>query len=188
MNYLRRSELFIPSAPLPFLWATGIEDTFISAVLARTGRAMDEYELTDHYNRWEEDFQLMASLGVKYARYGVPWHRIQPSRNEWNWDWADRTLDRLVSLGITPIVDLVHYGVPAWMEKSFLNPDYPSYVEAYTHALASRFKGRIGWYTPFNEPRIAAWYCGKIGWWPPFRRSWADFLRILVQISRGGVL
>jgi beta-glucosidase/6-phospho-beta-glucosidase/beta-galactosidase len=51
--------------------------------------------------------------------------------------------------------------------------------------VAEKFKGRIFWYTPLNEPRIAAWYCGKLGWWPPYRRSWTDFLKILIQISRG---
>jgi hypothetical protein len=49
----------------PFLWATGIEDTFIPH--ARPGlRALDEYELTQHYKLWKRDFDLVAETGVKF--------------------------------------------------------------------------------------------------------------------------
>ena len=46
--------LALPTAH-DFLWATGIEDTFITEPDPGTGRTLDEYELTDHYGRWEED-------------------------------------------------------------------------------------------------------------------------------------
>ena len=85
----------------------------------------------------------MASLGVTHARYGVPWHRVQPSRKTWDWSFADATLWRLIELGIAPIVDLVHYGLPPWIERAYLHPDYPSYVSEYAARLAERFKGRI---------------------------------------------
>src|SRR2546421_2913178 len=55
-----------------FLWATGVEDTFITDPWPQTGRTLDEYELTDHYRRWRSDLDLMASLGVRTARYGIP--------------------------------------------------------------------------------------------------------------------
>jgi beta-glucosidase/6-phospho-beta-glucosidase/beta-galactosidase len=172
-------------SPELFYWATGIEDTFVTHASPVTGRSLDEYELTGHYERWEEDIRLISELGVKTARYGLPWHRIQTSPDTWNWDWADAVLDRMLDLGINPIIDLVHYGLPPWMDAAFMNPDYPSRVAEFASRVASRFKDRITWYTPFNEPRIAAWYCGRIGWWPPFLRTWKGFLQILLQICRG---
>ena len=42
---------------MSFLWATGIEDTFITDPWPATGRTLDEYELTQHYERrksWPE--------------------------------------------------------------------------------------------------------------------------------------
>ncbi len=68
------------TAPDAFFWATGIEDTFITAENPATGRTLDEYELTGHYGRWHEDLGLVAELGVKAARYGVPWHRLEPEK------------------------------------------------------------------------------------------------------------
>ena len=103
-----------------FLWATGIEDTFITAPWPPNGRTLDEYELTGHYRHWEADLALTAQLGVRATRYGVPWHRINPAPGEWNWEPADGPLNRLrtssaVREGFGPIGrTLVHErrGVP----------------------------------------------------------------------------
>lgn len=181
----KRSDLARLTAPDAFFWAVGIEDTFITAAFPTTGRTLDEYELTDHYTRWPEDFELMAELGVKVARYGIPWHRIEPEHGRWIWDFPDRVLERLLSLGIHPIVDLVHYGLPPWIKGAFLNPDYPKFVSEYAERVAERFRGRVYWYTPLNEPRITAWYCGRLGWWPPYQRSWRGFVRLMLAICRG---
>ena len=85
-----------------FWWATGIEDTFITSPHPVTGRTLDEYELTEHYGRWRDDLRLMAQLGVPAARYGIPWHRIQPEPNRWDWRHADGPLEHMLDLGIAP--------------------------------------------------------------------------------------
>lgn len=168
-----------------FLWLTGIEDTFVTAPHPQTRRTLDEYELTQHYESWSSDLELAARLGVGAMRYGIPWHRINPSPNVWDLSWADRPLERLLELGIEPIVDLVHYGVPDWIEHAFLNPDYARRVEEYAARIAERFAGRIRCFTPLNEPRITAWYAGKLGWWPPFQRGWGGFARVMVGVCQG---
>jgi beta-glucosidase/6-phospho-beta-glucosidase/beta-galactosidase len=168
-----------------FFWATGIEDTFITEPWPATGRTLDEYELTQHYTRWREDLGLIAELGVTHARYGIPWHRINPTPNTWNWKFADQTLNYLLELGIEPIVDLVHYGLPGWIDKAYLNPDFPKFMAEYARRAAERFQGRIHLWTPLNEPRVTAWYCGKLGWWPPFQRGWGGFLKVMMGVCQG---
>lgn len=179
------SELGRLTAPDAFFWAVGIEDTFITAPHPRTGRQLDEYELTGHYERWREDIGLMARLGAPCARYGVPWHRVQPAPKVWSWGFVDAALEEMLASKIDPIVDLVHYGLPQWIEGAYLNPDYPRYVSEYAARLAERFRGRVRWYTPLNEPRITAWYCGRLGWWPPYERSWRGFVALMLAICRG---
>lgn len=183
-----RSQLPLLTAPDAFWWSTGIEDTFITEPWPSTGRILDEYALTGHYDRWRDDLQLVADLGVRAVRYGVPWHRIEPERGRWDWSFPDKTLSHLLDLGVDPIVDLVHYGLPPWLDGAYLNPDYPERVAEYAARLALRFKGRIHWYTPLNEPRITAWYCGRLGWWPPFRRGWPGFVALTIAIAQGIVL
>jgi beta-glucosidase len=168
-----------------FFWAVGIEDTFITAPWPGTGRTLDEYELTQHYAKWREDIDLMRELGVCHARYGIPWHRINPTPNTWDWSFADKTLDYLLESRIDPIVDLVHYGVPLWIENAYCNPAFPKYMAEYARRAAERYKGRVHFWTPLNEPRVTAWYCGKLGWWPPFRRGWRGFLEVLLGTCKG---
>jgi beta-glucosidase len=170
--------------PDVFLWATGIEDTFIIEPSKRTGRILDEYELTGHYERWKEDIDLMASLGVRCARYGIPWYRVQPTPGTWDWTWPDQTFERMLERGVEPIVDLVHYGVPHWLNNGLLDVEFPSRMAEYAARVADRFKGQLRWYTPLNEPRISAWYAGMLGWWPPHKRGWKGFSKILLNISR----
>lgn len=180
-----RKQLDALLEPHAFQWLAGIEDTFITAPSAKTGRTLDEYELTQHYERWHEDIGLMAELGIRAARYGIPWHRINPAQGKWDFTWADRPLERLLELGIEPVVDLVHYGLPAWIENAFLAPDFPNYMAEYAARIAERFNGRIHAYTPLNEPRVTAWYCGKLGWWPPLRRGWRGFVEVMLGVCRG---
>src|SRR5882672_7175716 len=173
---LSKSQLNNLTEATAFAWATGIEDTFITDPWPATGRTLDEYELTGHYRHWRGDLALMRELGVGTARYGIPWHRVNPAAGRWRWEWADRPLERMLELGIDPIVDLVHYGTPRWITGGFLHPDFPARMAEYAGRVAERFKGRVHWYTPLNEPRIAAWYCGKLGWWPPYRHGWRGFV------------
>jgi beta-glucosidase/6-phospho-beta-glucosidase/beta-galactosidase len=170
----------------PFIWAAGIENTAIAHPDPRTGRILDEFDLTEHYDRWEEDMALMADLGVSHARYGIPWHLVNPRPGVFNWRWADRVLERLMAVHrIEPIVDLVHYGTPVWIKRSFLDPDYPQRIAEYAAAFAGRYRGLCSWYTPYNEPRIGAWWAGKLGRWPPYLRGNRGFIRVITQICRG---
>ncbi|MFO0447736.1 MAG: family 1 glycosylhydrolase [Pseudomonadota bacterium] len=183
--HVTRSTLHELLAPDAFQWLAGIEDTFITAPSHRTGRTLDEYELTEHYSRIEADLALFADLGLRAVRYGIPWHRINPAPGAWDYEWADRPLGRLLELGIQPVVDLVHYGVPGWIEGAYANPAFPERMAEYAARIAERFHGRIRTYTPLNEPRVTAWYCGRLGWWPPNRRSWRGFVQVLLGVCRG---
>jgi len=171
--------------PDRFFWATGIEDTFITEPWSATGRTLDEYELTQHYTKWREDLGLVKELGVSHARYGIPWHRINSAPNRWDWQFADDTLGHILELGVEPIVDLVHYGLPRWIEGAYTNPDFPKFMAEYARRAAERFRGRIHLWTPLNEPRVTAWYCGKLGWWPPHRRGWRGFLEVMTGVCKG---
>jgi beta-glucosidase len=175
----------LSTTPEDFIWAGGIEDTFVPQT--RTGhRALDEYQLIGHYEHWREDLALARELGLKALRWGVPWYRVEPQPGEFDWRWIDEVLPYMVEeLGITPIIDLMHYGCPFWLNKEFANVDYPRAVARYAAEFARRYKGLVHWYTPLNEPLINALMCGMRGLWPPYLRGDRGYLRIMLQLARG---
>ncbi|HJR79415.1 MAG TPA: family 1 glycosylhydrolase [Anaerolineales bacterium] len=172
----------------PFLWATGIEDTFIPQ--SRPGlRALDEYELTQHYKLWKYDFDLVAETGVKYLRWGIPWYRVQPAPDRWDWAWTDKALDYLVNVkGITAILDLMHYGTPLWLENSFINASYPQRVAEYAHEVVARYKSLVRYYTPLNEPMVNADMCGSKAEWPPYLSGEDGYVKLVLALAKGIVL
>lgn len=176
----------VPGAsPEDFLWASGVEDTFVPQT--RPGhRALDEYQLMGHYEHWREDLALARDLGVRAIRWGVPWYRVEKLPGEFDWSWTDQVLPYLVEeLGITPILDLMHYGCPFWLRREFASDDYPRAVAAYAEAFARRYAGLVRWYTPLNEPLVNALFCGRRGLWPPYLRGDAGYIRVLLQIVKG---
>jgi hypothetical protein len=151
-----------------FVWAVGIEDTFVPQPHPRTGRLLDEYVLTEHDVRWYDDLELVAGLGVGCMRWGVPWHRVELAPGRFRWTFVDGVLGAMEQLRIRPIIDLVHYGTPEWLEQGFVNPDYGRRVAAYAAAFAERYADLAPAYTPLNEPDVTALFCGRHGTWPPY--------------------
>jgi beta-glucosidase/6-phospho-beta-glucosidase/beta-galactosidase len=175
-----------PGFDVPFAWAVGIEDTFVPHVRARSGRALDEYELTQHDRFWRQDLQMIRDIGVRYIRYGIPWYRVNPAPGQFDWSWTDEVLPWMVEeLGMVPILDLVHYGAPLWLEGTFLARDYPQRVAEYAAAVAERYGHLIKLWTPLNEPRVHAHFAGFVAAWPPYRRGRKGYAQVLTALSRG---
>ncbi len=168
-------------------FALGVEDTFVPQ--ERPGeRAIDEYQLTEHYEHWHSDLGLARDAGADLMRWGVPWYRINPAPDVWDWSWLDRVMDRFSELGLCPIVDLMHYGTPLWLHGQFAHPDYPVRVAEYSARVAERYADRVTDYTPVNEPMIHALFSGSYGYWPPYLEGDAGLVTMVRQLARGFVL
>ena len=167
-------------------FALGIEDTFVPQ--ERPGeRAIDEYELTEHYEHYAADFALAAGVGADLLRWGVPWYRVAPEPGRWDWEWTDRAVDALVGAGLRPILDLLHYGTPLWLQDGFAHRDYPLHVAEFAAAFADRYADWVTDYTPVNEPVIHALFSGEYGYWPPYLEGPDGFVTIAANLARGFV-
>ncbi len=168
-------------------FSLGIEDTFIPQT--RPGmRALDEYELTGHYEHWHSDLGLIPQTGVNHVRWGIPWYLINPDKGMYKFDWLDAVVDRFEELNLEVIVDLMHYGTPFWLDNSFINNDYPKYVAGYAATVAERYKDRLNIWTPLNEPLLNMMYCGEYGYWPPYLTGDDGFAKLFHSITQGMVL
>lgn len=170
-----------------FMFATGIENSY-PVVRFPDGRVqrVDEMAKTRHYARWREDFQLTKALGIPYLRYGPPYHLTHTAPGRYDWAFADETFGALRSLGVTPIVDLCHFGVPDWA-GSFQNPEWPALFAEYAGAFARRFPW-VTCYTPVNEVFIAALFSAQLGWWNERHTDELSFVTALKHLSRANLL
>ncbi|GEN80188.1 family 1 glycosylhydrolase [Actinotalea fermentans] len=162
----------------------GIEDTFVPQERAGE-RALDEYALTEHYEHWHADLGLARDAGAELVRWGVPWYRLQPEPGRYAWSWLDGVIDRFVELGLRPVLDLMHYGTPLWLDGQFAHRDYPARVADYSVAVAERYGDRVTDYTPVNEPMIHALFSGEYAYWPPYLSGPAGLVSMCAQLTRG---
>lgn len=168
-----------------FRWAVGIEDTFVPQTRAGH-RSLDEYELMDHYRLWRDDLDKAADLGVSTIRYGIPWYKVNPKPGVFDWSWTDAVLEHLVvARGLDPIVDLMHYGTPHWLDNGFVNASYPRRVAEYAARFAERYSSLVNCYTPLNEPGVTANFCGRDGRWPPYLSGTDGYIKVLLSLAEG---
>lgn len=165
------------------VFAVGVEDTAIDAPLQGGGVALDEYELTGHSQQWRTDLLRAAGTGATALRYGFPWYRVNPQPGVFDWSWADEVVDYLVEdLKMRVILDLVHYGTPTWLDGSFVDPRFPAALADYAEAVATRYRGAIGAYTPLNEPLVTSSFCGLRGIWPPHLSGDRGWTAVVVSL------
>ena len=168
---------------LKFMFSVGIE---CSNPISTNGVRVDQLALTGHYDFWKKDFANVHGLGVRYVRYGPPIHKIFLGPGEYDWTFADLVMNEMRRLGIRPIIDLVHFGLPDWL-GDFQNPDWPRHLGDYATAFARRYPW-VKYYTPVNEIYVTAVFSGLFGWWNERRMDDAAFVANVKHCCRASLL
>ena len=170
-----------------FMFATGIENSYpVIPLPGGRKKRIDEMQKTLHYEKWEKDFQLVSDMGINYLRFGPPYYKTHNGPGKYDWSFTDETFNALRRLGITPIVDLCHFGVPEWLDN-FQNPDFPRFFAEYAGAFAKRFPNLI-FYTTVNEIFITATFSAQYGWWNECLQSDKAFVTALKNLCKASVL
>ena len=171
-------------APGTFLFATGIECSYPTIGNGTVRR--DLLAECGHYDRYQQDLRLVRDLGLRVLRYGLPYYRTHLGPGRYDWDFADRALEQVHGLGIEPILDLLHFGVPDWL-GDFQNPQLPVRFAEYCAAVAQRYPW-VRFYTPVNEIYVAARMSALDGAWNEQRRDPRSFVRAIVNLCAASVL
>ncbi len=75
-------------------------------------------DAVDHYNRYEKDIQLMASVGLNAYRFSIEWARVEPEEGMFDEKEIEhyRAVIRCCKAnGVTPILTLHHFSSPKWL-------------------------------------------------------------------------
>jgi beta-glucosidase/6-phospho-beta-glucosidase/beta-galactosidase len=170
-----------------FMFATGIENSYPMITLPDgTRKRVDEMEKCGHYKLWKEDFDLVVETGIDTLRYGPALYKVHEGPGKYDWAFVDETFAYMKKKGITPIVDLCHFGLPDWL-GDFQNPEFPEFFAEYARAFATRFK-YVRFYTPVNEIFVAAAFSGQYGWWNECKTDDRSFVMALKNLCKANVL
>jgi dTDP-4-dehydrorhamnose reductase len=138
------------------------------------------------HDRRNDDLDRIAELGFAALRYPVLWERTAPhGLDRADWSWPDARLGRLQSLGITPIVGLVHHGSGP-PHTNLLKENFVTGLADFAAAVAQRYPW-VEAYTPVNEPLTTARFSALYGHWYPHAQDDEFFLQALLIECRATV-
>ena len=169
------------------MFATGIENS--CPTRRRSDGSIvrvDEMESSNFYSRWSDDFQLVKELGLEYLRFGPAYYLTHTGPERYDWSFSDEAFAELNRLGITPIADLCHFGVPDWI-GDFQNPDFPVLFADYARAFALRYPA-VRYFTPINEIFVAATFSAQFGWWNEQLSSDEAFVTAIKHLAKASLL
>ena len=170
--------------PGNFMFATGIECSYPTIRHGHVRR--DQLKECGHYEYWREDLRLVQELGLKVLRYGLPYYNIHRAPGKYDWSFADEVMNEMQRLGITPILDLLHFGVPGWLEN-FQNPELPVHFADYADAVATRYPW-VRYYTPVNEIYVTAKMSAKDGVWNEQLKDDRAFVTAMKHLVAASIL
>ncbi|MDQ8020841.1 MAG: GH1 family beta-glucosidase [Moraxellaceae bacterium] len=116
----------------------------------------------DHYHRWQEDLDLLASLNATAYRFSIAWPRVQPAGegawNERGIAFYDRLIDGMLERGLAPHMSLYHWDLPqALQDKGGWGArDTCARFADYALEMGRRFGDRLRSIATHNEPWCTA--------------------------------
>lgn len=117
----------------------------------------------DHYHRWKNDVEGMASMGLKAYRFSIAWSRILPAgRGEVNPEgirFYSELIDGLLDKGIEPWVTLYHWDLPLALQlemDGWLDPRLAGIFKDYAAVCFEHFGDRVKHWITFNEPWVVS--------------------------------
>lgn len=164
------------SFPKDFMWGTASASYQIEGGAYEDGKGLSIWDTFSHipgkifgghtgdvacdaYHRYEEDLDIMASLGIKHYRFSISWPRILPNGtgeiNEKGLEYYDKVVDGCLARGIEPWITLYHWDLPQALQDlgGWNNRDTAYAFAKYTEIVAAHFKGRVKRFMTFNEPQ-----------------------------------
>jgi beta-glucosidase len=142
----------------------------------------------DHYNRYEEDFDLAKSLGQNAHRLSIEWSRIEQEEGKFDEQEIEhyrKVISSLRERGIEPFVTIWHWPLPPWLARNggLKNKKLSVYFSRYSEKLAGALGGVKFWIT-LNEPEIYSFNCFLRGVWPPQKKNPFAYLLVINNLIK----
>lgn len=127
---------------------------------------------TDHYSKYELDFDLLQKLHMNAFRCSIEWSRIEPEEGKWDEQAIAHYRDYFAAMkarNIEPFVTLWHWTVPEWFDKlgAFEKRSNIKYFVRFARKVLEELGADFRYVITINEPEVfvdMGYYRGK---WPP---------------------
>ena len=161
------------------------------ARLAAEGKVKDgssPVTADDHYNRFREDIDIMAEMGLQIYRFGIEWSRIEPRRGEYSADAIAHyreEIEYMLARGIKPLLTIHHFTNPLWFEDmgAFEHSDSPEIFLSLTKKVVESFGDIVDEYITINEPNVYATQSLLWGYWPPEKKSMGALISAISNMT-----
>jgi beta-glucosidase len=142
----------------------------------------------DHWNRYEEDVNLLKILNNKIYRMGIDWSRIEPLKGQFDAVAISHYRDELkmlVGMGIKPLVTLHHFTHPLWLceEGEFETTKVVEYYERYVRYVVENIGDLVSDYITINEPNVFVSNGYIYGSWPPGKTDLKLAIKVYFNMS-----
>jgi len=130
----------------------------------------------DHYNRYQEDFDLLKKLNLNAFRFGIEWSRIEPEEGVWNeaeFEHYRHYIQELKARGIEPVMNIWHWTMPTWFtdKGGFEKAANLKYFARFVDKVGSQYGHMVRYIITLNEPNVYASFSYQLGKWPPQEKS-----------------
>ena len=137
----------------------------------------------DHWNRFNEDFDLAKSLGHNAHRLSLEWARIEPEKGKFNQEAINhygQVIEALNNRGLQPFVTINHFSLPLWFSQlgGWENRDSVFLFGKLVDYVAKSLGHQITFWITVNEPWMYLSQSYLMGFWPPQKKSWLAGLKV----------
>ncbi len=142
----------------------------------------------DHYNRFQEDFDIAKSLGHNAHRFSIEWSRIEPEEGKFNEKEIEhyrKVIRALKERGMEPFVTLWHWAIPVWFseEGGWSSKRSVEYFSRYAGRMVIEFSNVKFWVT-LSEANVYSAHGYWQGDWPPEKHSTINYLKVNRNLAR----
>ncbi|MGE5177927.1 MAG: glycoside hydrolase family 1 protein [Bacteroidota bacterium] len=154
---------------------------------ARSGSACLGWE------RYEEDLDLLAKLGLNAYRFSLEWSRIEPERGRYDETAIAHyraVLEACRARAITPMVTLHHFTNPRWFAAAGgweERANLPRF-ERFAGLAGERYGDLVDWWITVNEPEVYGFHGYGSGIWPPGVSDRSRALQVIANMLEGHAL
>ncbi|MBX9830499.1 family 1 glycosylhydrolase [Candidatus Babeliales bacterium] len=143
----------------------------------------------DHWNKYQEDIELMKEIGINSFRFSIDWSSIEPAQgmiNESALQHYDNLCMALLAANITPMATLHHFVHPAWFDDlgGFERVENIQYFVRFAQTVFARFHDKIQLWCTINEPAVYAFAGHLIGIHSPGKIAVKDGFRVCGEVLK----